>query len=122
MVSVLLAIGRVNLSPSHRGHGGGDDGRGLGAQTARTELLERAAARSCRLQFVFREAAFGADEEGWQLAVGRWLLFGGGVADELVASALDDLVERRRLFDFRDARSAGRLRRLDNELAPALVL
>src|SRR5437764_6974695 len=121
MVSVLLAIGRVNLSPSHRGHGGGDDGRGLGAQTARAELLERAAARSCRLQFVFREAAFGADEEGWPMAVGRWPMFGVGVEDDPVAFAFDDLVERRRLFDFRDARSAGLLLCLERELAPALL-
>src|SRR5438067_1771191 len=58
MVRVLLAIGRVNLSPSHHGDGRRDDGRRFRAKAARPELCEGAVVGSGRLQFCFGEAAF----------------------------------------------------------------
>src|SRR5262249_34131751 len=118
MVRVLLAIGRVSLSNARRNS---DDGGRFRAQAARTQLLERAAVRSCRLQFALGEATFGADEKGWPLAVGRWPRLGVRIEDDFFSFASDDVVERLRLFDFGDSRSARLLHGLEDDPVPAFL-
>src|SRR5205807_3713255 len=118
-----VQIERVNLSnvaSARSDERGGDDGRGFGAKAADAEAFERAAVLAGKLQFAFREAAFRSNEEGCGVPEFLSYVFRVGIEDDFGPVALDDFVERLRLFDDRDDRSPRLLDRLENDLPPAL--
>ena len=111
------------MSPASRSdERGGDDGRGLRAKPPDAEPLERAAVLARKLQFAFRPAALGADEEGrWVAGLLRSLVSAVGVEDDFRPVALDDVVERRCGSSTIGMTDRARLlHRLEDDLPPAL--